>query len=228
MVRTKNISFAIVLTVLAAGCTTERMRTVAPDKPLPLDHDAGIIVGSITGVTAEHYWAISHVPYAKEDGSVTGWFESASKMTNAFWFRHSMTPGYAGPDPGLEDVLGRVFAVSLPPGKYALFPPGATYENQPVPITPAPFEVIAGVVKYIGRIQLHGCVYTPKNKRVWRGYINASYPSIRDTWEIDSVLLSRKYPDLEKQEVVISIIDDHAWRGLAPILESAIETDCTP
>lgn len=228
MLRNTNIKFAVILIALSAGCSTELMRTIDPEKPLPTDRDTGIIVGSITGVTAWHYWTIGQVPYAKIDGTVSGWFESASKMTNAFWHKHSVVPGYPGPDPGLEDVIGRVFAVSLPVGKYELFPSGEQYKNQLVDITPAEFEVIPGAVKYIGRIELHGCVYTPRNRRTWRGYINASVPTIMDMWDMDRVLLLNKYPELKKQEVIVSIIDDRAWQGLGAELESKMETNCRP
>lgn len=220
--------FAVIPIALSAGCSTELMRTIDPNKPLPTGRDIGIIVGSITGVTAKHYWTIGQVPYEKIDGSVSGWFESASKMSNAFWHEHSMTPGYPGPDSGLEDVLGRVFAVSLPAGKYALFPSGVKHKDPLVTISPAQFEVTPGVVKYIGRIQLHGCVYTPRNRRAWRGYINASTPTIADMWDIDSLLLYKKYPELKKREIVLSLIDDHAWKGLGAILESQMETTCRP
>lgn len=228
MLRNIYSKLAVLLIALSTGCSTELMRTIDPEKPLPGGRDIGIIVGSITGVTAKHYWSIGQVPYGKKDGSVSGWFESASKMTNAFWYEHSMTPGYPGPDPGLEDVIGRVFAVSLPAGKYALFPSGVKYKNPLVTITPAEFEVTPGIVKYIGRIHLHGCIYTPRNRRVWRGYINASVPTIEDMWDTDRVLLFKKYPELKKSEILLSLISDRAWQGLGAILESTMETNCQP
>lgn len=223
-----GIQLTLLLASLSAGCSTDLMQTIDPARPLPSGPDTGIVVGSITGVTVEHYWSVGAVPYAKEDGAVAGWFESGSKMTNAFWHKHSMTPGHPGPDPGLEDVLGRVFAVALPAGRYALFPAGRQYEDSPIAISPAAFEVVAGAVQYIGRIELGGCVYHPKNRRSWRGFINAAVPGIVDSWAVDREVLYGKYPQLQGREIVMALIDDSAWQGRAALLEASMETDCQP
>lgn len=222
------ISIAIMLAALSAGCSMQQMQTLDPEQPLPTGQDIGIVVGSITGVTAEHYWEVGMVPYASKDGAVSGWFASASKLTHAFWHEHSMTPGYPGPDPGLEAVIGRVFAVALPAGSYQLFPAGKWHEGTPVAISPATFEVVAGAVQYISRIELSGCVYHPKNRRTWRGFINASVPAVVDKWDVDRQLLYAKYPQLRSREISLTVIDASAWQGRAARLESSMETDCQP
>lgn len=215
-----------VLLAICTGCSTDLMRTIDPEQPILLSKDVGIIVGSITGMQAEHYWELGAIPYGKSDGPISGWIESGSKMTNAFWHEHMLIPGKAKPDPGLEAVTGRVFALSLPAGSYALFPTGVKYKNPFVAIEPATFDVNPREIKYIGRIQFQACLYEPKNRRVWRGYINASVPSIMDMWAIDRELLLVKYPELSKFEIVNSTVDDRNWQGLADELESKIETNC--
>jgi len=218
--------FYAALVLFCGGCSLERMKVISPDAPLPLNSESGVVVGSITAVTAEHYWEIGAVTYERADGSVSGWIESASRTTNAFWFKHSMTPGYPGPDAGLEREIGRVFAIVLPAGRYALYPSG-THNYEPfIAIAPAAFEVLPRQVIYIGRIQLRGCIYTPSNKRAWRAYINASVPAIEDHWDTDRELLLRKYPALNEHAVVLSLIDDQVWEGLEVSLESKLETRC--
>lgn len=216
----------VALLAISTGCSTDLMRTIDPEQPILLSKDVGIIVGSITGMQAEHYWELGAIPYGKSDGPISGWIESGSKMTNAFWHEHTLIPGKSKPDPGLEAVTGRIFALSLPVGSYALFPTGVKYKSPFVAIEPARFEVNPGEIKYIGRIQFQACLYEPKNRRVWRGYINASVPSIMDMWVIDREFLLIKYPELSKFEIVNSTIDDRNWQGLANELESKIETNC--
>ena len=223
-----RLGCVVVLLVIFTGCSTDQMRTIDPVRPIVMDENTGMIVGSITGLTYEHCWAVGAVPYGKVGGAVSGWLESGSKMTNAFWIEHSMTPGMPGPDPGLEDVIGRVFAVTLPAGSYALFPSGVNNKDPLITIEPAQFEVKAGEIKYIGRIQLQACLFTPRVPRIHRGFINASIPSIKDMWEQDKITLHRKYPELTRFGIVISPIDDKQWHGLIDVVESKMETNCRP
>jgi hypothetical protein len=132
--------------LLLQGCLFPGMHSINPDQPLALSPNTGLIVGSVTAPKVMHYWEISHFRYRHLEQSTAGVLESASPTANLLWMKDKpLQPGGTGPDAGLEQQLGRLFAVELPAGRYEIYgldTPGLLLFQMP----PVLFEVRAGEI----------------------------------------------------------------------------------
>lgn len=184
-----------------------------------------MIVGSVTAPRVLHYWEISHFRYRKLGESKSGVLESASPTSNAFWIKDQpIQPGGTGPDPGLEQQLGRLFAVELAAGAYEIFQLDVN-RRLLIHMQPVRFEVQAGEILYIGNLHVHYCLYKP-DRRVYRSYVNAGIPSVRDEAQRDLPLLIRKFPALTGASILPAVIDDNAWQELEKTGLPSLETEC--
>lgn len=219
--------------ILLQACSLDPVRNIDPDRPVTLSPGMGMIVGSVTAPRIGHYWEISHFQYRRLGESYSGTLQSASPSSNALWIKnHPVQPGGTVPDPGLEQQLGRLFAVELPAGVYEIFQLDMNmgrwnYSNSGLLMymQPVRFEVRLGEILYIGNLHVRYCLYKP-DRRVYRGYVNAGIPSIRDEAQRDLPLLLRKFPVLAGSNIVPAVIDDTAWEELEKTGLPTLETEC--
>lgn len=207
------------------ACSFDPVRNIDPNLPVTLSQETGMIVGSVTAPRVEHYWEVSHFHYRKLGDSKSDVLESASPTANFLWMKdRPIQPAGTGPDPGLEQQLGRLFAVELAAGTYEIYQldsPGIVLIRMP----PVRFEVRSGEIVYIGNLHVRYCIYTP-DRRAYRGRINGGIPSVRDEAQRDLPLLARKFPALAGKKIQPAIIDDAAWQGLEKTGLPSLETRC--
>jgi hypothetical protein len=186
-----------------------------------------MIVGSVTAPMVLHYWEISKFRYRKLGESKSGMLESASATANFFWMKDKpMQPGGTGPDAGLEQQLGRLFAVELTAGVYEIYELGAP--RILVRMQPLHFEVRPGEILYLGNLHVHYCLYKPDpGRRAYRSFINGGIPSVRDEAQRDLPLLLRKFPALTEANIIPAVIDNNAWQDLEKTGLPSLETDCS-
>jgi len=210
---------------LLQACSSNPVKSIDSNQPITLSPGTGMIVGSVTAPRVMHYWEKSNFRYRKLGESKSGSLESATPTSDFLWIKdHPIQPGGLGPDPGLEAQLGRLFAVKLAAGTYEIYrldkKSGLLIHMQPVR-----FEVRGGEILYIGNLHVRFCLYKP-DRRVYRGYINAGIPSVRDESQRDLPLLLQKFPALAGMNIMQTVIDDYAWRGLENTGLPSVETDC--
>jgi len=202
--------FAVSLALLNA-CVVGNDRNISPTQPVLLAPETGLVVGSVTAPMVQHYWDISHFRYRKPGGVDSGALESASPTGDFLWFKGlAIQPGGKGPDPGLEGELGRLFAVELEAGTYEIY----QLHGSRGPLTnlqPARFVVLPGEILYLGNLHVRYCLYKPDH-RVYRSYVAAGIPSVRDKLQRDLALLRRKFPALARSNISPAVIDDSAWQ----------------
>jgi hypothetical protein len=185
-----------------------------------------MVVGSVSAPRVEHYWEISHFRYRKLGSKKSGVLESASPMSPSWFGSHPTQPGGVGPDPGLDQQLGRLFAVELAAGIYEIYQldtPGVLL----IHMQPVRFEVRPGEILYLGNLHVRYCLYTP-NKRSWRGRINGGIPSVRDEVKRDLPLLVSKFPALQGKNILPAVINDNVWKELERTGLPSLESKCSP
>jgi len=173
----------------------------------------------------QHYWDISHFRYRKLGGKDSGVLESASPTGDFLWIKSlAIQPGGKGPDPGLEDELGRLFAVELEAGTYEIYQLHGNKGPQ-TQMQPTRFVVRPGEILYLGNLHVHYCLYKP-DQRVYRGNVSAGIPSVRDKVQRDLPLLRRKFPALARSNISSAVIDDSAWQELQKIELRQSDMEC--
>jgi len=220
---------------LLQACSLDPVRNIDPERPITLSPGTGMVAGSVTAPRVWHYWEISHFRYRKLGESYSGTLQSASPGSNALWIKnHPVQPGGTVPDPGLEQQLGRLFAVELPAGTYEIFQLDmnmgrwlSSDHGLLIHMQPVRFEVRSGEILYIGNLHVRFCQYSP-DRRVYRGRVNAGIPSVRDEAQRDLPLLLRKFPALKGSNILPAVIDDTAWQELEKTGLPATETECDP
>jgi len=216
--------FGVSLPLLNA-CSFGHAKDLDPNQPLLLAPETGLIVGSVTAPKVQHYWDISRFRYRKLDDSKSGVLESASPTTDFLWKKGlTVQPGGTGPDPGLEDQLGRVFAVELSAGTYEIYQLDGS-KGLLTHMQPARFVVRPGEIRYLGNLHVRYCLYKPHH-RVYRSYVNAGIPSVRDEGQRDLPLLRRKFPALAGSSILTAVIDDSAWQELQRATVGTPGTEC--
>ena len=214
----------IALCMLQA-CSFDNVKNIDPNQQVTLSPGAGIIVGSVTAPRVQHYWEISRFRYRKLGDSKSGVLESASPIANFLWMKdRPIEPGGTGPDAGLEQQLGRLFAVELAAGTYEIYQLDAAGELL-VHMQPLRFEVRSGEILYLGNLHVRYCLYTP-DRRAYRSYVNGGIPSVRDEAQRDVPLLARKFPTLKGTNILPAVIDDNAWQDLEKTGLPSHETSC--
>lgn len=210
---------------LLQACSLDQVKNIDPSQQITLSPGTGMIVGSVTAPKVEHYWDIIHFRYRKLGDSKSGVLESASPVANFLWMKdRPVQPGGIGPDPGLEQQLGRLFAVELVAGTYEIYQldaPGILL----IHMRPLRFEVRSGEILYLGNLHVRNCLYTP-DRRAYRSYVNAGIPSVRNEAQRDLPLLTRKYPALTGTNIIPAVIDDNAWQELEKTGLPSLETRC--
>ena len=202
-----------------------QVKNIDPNRPVALSPGTGIIVGSVTAPMVLHYWDICLFHYRKLGDSKSGVLESASPTANLLWMKdRPIEPGGTGPDPGLEQQLGRLFAVELAAGTYEIYQLD-TRETALIHMQPVRFEVRSGEIIYIGNLHVHYCLYTP-DRHAYRGRINGGIPSVHDEAQRDLPLLVRKFPALAGAKILPAVIDDDAWQELEKTGLPSLETKC--
>lgn len=211
--------------LLLPGCVIDRQAGIDPGKAIILSPDTGIVVGSVTAPMVQHYWEIGHFRYRRLGESTGGVLESASATANYHWGKNRpIEPWGVGPDAGLEQELGRLFAVELPAGTYEIYQLDARGRAL-IDMPPVRFEVTAGAVRYLGNLHVAYCLYAP-DLPSYRGYINAGLPSVRDQSQRDLRLLLQKFPSLKDKPIGTAVIDDSAWKNLQQTGLPSPETEC--
>jgi len=220
--------FGIALSLLH-GCSfyglLDAVDNINPNQPITLTPGTGMIVGSVTAPRVGQYWEISRFRYRKPGESESGVLESASPISNALWIKgQPVLPGWTVPDPGLEQQLGRLFAVELAAGTYEIFQLDSN-RRLLIHMQPLRFEVQAGEILYLGNLHVRYCLYKP-DRRVFRSYVNAGIPSVRDEAQRDLPLLLRKFPALTGSNILPAVIDDKVWQELEKTGLPSLETEC--
>lgn len=210
---------------LLNACSFGQAKDIDPNQPVKPNPQTGIIVGSVTAPMVQHYWDISHFRYRKTGESKSGVLESASPTSDFLWIRgHAIQPGGTGPDPGLEHQLGRVFAVELMAGTYEIYQLDGN-NRLLTQMQPARFVVRPGEIQYLGNLHVRYCLYKP-DRRVYRSYVSAGIPSVRDESTRDLPLLRRKFPALSASDILPAVIDDSVWQELQKTENHPPDTEC--
>ena len=188
--------------VAATGCSL--VYSPAPDltrrdEVMDLSRVA-VLVGSVTQSDPQ-------LPVRNPHSEVTFSFENVAG--GGRFFLHNARLGWTGAaaDKGLEAEHGRLFAVPLEPGTYALTRVSMWVQAQVDVVLPDPPRVTvgAGDVVYIGNLEIENCysVYVrPDGERV-RQTVVGGFPSVTDRSERDLNLLRTTYPVL--REAVIDV-----------------------
>jgi hypothetical protein len=210
---------------LLQACSPNLVKNIDPDQPLFLSPGAGLITGSVTAPKVFHYWVVARFRYRQLDQSESRLLESATPTSNFLWIEDlPIQASASGPDPGLEQELGRLFAVELPAGTYEIYQLESEGELL-IHMPPVRFEVRAGEISYLGNLNVRNCLYRP-DQRVYRGYVNAGIPSVRDESQRDLPLLMRKFPALTGASIIPAVIDDAVWQDLENTGLPSSETQC--
>jgi len=212
---------------LLHGCSLDTVNNLDPNQPVTLSPGTGMIVGSVTSPIVQHYWEVAHFRYRKLGESKSGVLESASPTANFLWKKNRpIEPGGTGPDQGLEQQLGRLFAVELAVGTYEIYQLD-TAGKILIHLQPVRFDVRSGEILYLGNLHVRFCIYTP-NRRVYRSYVNGAIPSVHNEAQRDLPLLARKFPVLKGMKILPAIINDDAWQELEKTGLPSLETSCKP
>jgi hypothetical protein len=210
---------------LLQACSANQVKNIDPDQSLFLSSGTGLITGSVTAPKVFHYWVVTRFRYRQLDHSESRLLESASPTSNFLWMENlPIQPSASGPDPGLEQELGRLFAVELPEGTYEIY----QLESEGkllILMQPVRFEVRAGQISYLGNLNVRNCLYRP-DQRVYRSYVNAGIPSVRDESPRDLPLLILKFPALTGASIGMAVIDDAVWQDLENTGLPGPETQC--
>jgi len=215
--------FGMSLALLNA-CALGKNTDIDPGRPVMPAKETGLVVGSVTAPMVQHYWDISRFRYRMLGKAESGALESASPTADFLWIKGlAIQPGGTGPEPGLEEELGRLFAVELETGIYEIYQLDGN--NGPLmQMQPARFMVQPGEILYLGNLHVRYCLYKP-DRRVYRSYVSAGIPSVRDEAQRDLPLLRRKFPALARSKILPAVIDDSAWQELqeTELLQSDME-----
>ena len=179
---------------LNAGCSRIAQKNIDGDTSSIVHPGGGMIVGSVTAPKVLHYHKTAVLRYRalSDDGKPGGVLTSGR------------TPGWQPTIPkcaqdGLEQECGRLFAVSLPAGRYEIFEVSAIPGNESYKvIPPLRFTVLEGKVAYLGNLHV---VYCHGSFHSMRGGILGGDISIRDELDRDAALLKSKYTHLNGVDI---------------------------
>jgi hypothetical protein len=211
MTRWKRAFVAALTLVIAVGslaaCAVQK--NISPDEPLLPLGDDGVIVGSITAPLVGYKGEVMLFEYAAEDGESEGYLTSGSRWRN--WY---MDAGLEPFDPGLEAQLGRMFAVRLPSGTFAIKDVWM-HSRTPRVYAPATFVVLPGEVTYIGNFDVDFCV-GPVTSHRWNAI--GFRLSLLDEEARDLPLVRKRFPRVHALPIKKRLLDAHGWPaiGCAP------------
>jgi hypothetical protein len=206
----RHLALLLVLCPLA-GCQYGH-RVESTEFAFDPERGNGVIVGSVTETTGGSRPDNVYFGFARSDGTNRGLLATnattmAGDVLVGFMFSHSDFAREAG-------VRGRVFAVELPPGDYALL--GWLIESGRITLTPiqAPplrFSVRRGEVTYVGNLNM---VLTDTNGSLWSS-VSSGEARIDDRAERDLPILVTRYATLRNHTIAKQLVDGTPWRGLS-------------
>lgn len=85
--------------------------------------------------------------------------------------------------------------------------------------------MLPGEILYLGNLHVRYCLYKP-DRRVYRSYVTAGIPSVRDEAQRDLPLLRHKFPALGGSHILPALIDDSAWQEAQETELRQLEMEC--
>ena len=214
---------SIVLAALVLSGCAFNTSSVDKDFALTPEADAGLIIGSATLGEGSH-WSPASFRFHFSKVEKTGLFGGKdSGFISAFPYNSIMRRTEPS---DFKTATGTVFAISLAPGDYVFdnwdLDNGETASIHPVNPKPLTFTVRKGEATYIGNLHMH--LLRGRYQR-GVGFIGSGKPAILDQSARDIPLILERYPNIERQDIIVRIIDDRPWGGKGP--PSRVEAQLT-
>lgn len=213
---TQNVlrALGIVFTALVLSACAFNTSSVDNDFTFTPEADAGLIIGSAT-LGEGYHWSPASFRFHFSKVEKTGLFGGKdSGFISAFPYNSIMRRTEPS---DFKTATGTVFAISLAPGDYVFdnwdLDNGETASIHPVNPKPLKFTVRKGKATYIGNLHMH--LHKGRYQR-GVGFIGSGKPAILDRAARDIPLLLERYPNIERQDINIRIIDDRPWGGKGP------------
>lgn len=198
-------------TLLLTGCAAKSVEQNFAFSP---EAETGLVIGSATSSKKySHFDTTTYFRYAKAGGLGALDLKTAGFIQPR---RRSFTLGPRA-DSEFQDADGSLFALSLAPGDYVFETWEVLNGNNGV-ISPTernsiPFTVRKGQAVYIGNLHMH----LGRGKNIFGVTIIAdARPEITDQSQRDIPMLLQRYPNLKREDITITILDDRPWGGKGP------------
>jgi len=142
-------------------------------------------------VNGDRNFHVSNAPH-------TGWLNGPERKT----------------DPGLENVAGKLFSVSIVPGEYELVRATIWLQfSKDVEFDPGPrFQIGPGEIAYIGSLEVTNCysLYIAPNGERRRQTVVGGFIDVRDASDRDLPALRTVFPSLQQAAIIKRVIDSDA------------------
>lgn len=207
----------VIAALLLSGCAAKSVEQEFTFSP---EAETGLIIGSATSSKEySNFDTTTYFRYAKADGLGT------LDLSTAGFIQPRRRSFMLGPrsDSEFQDADGSLFALSFAPGDYVFETWEVLNGNNgvisPIDRNSVTFTVRKGEAIYIGNLHMN----LRKGQNVFGiSIIAGARPEILDKSERDIPMLLKRYPNLKREDITISILDDRPWGGkgaghLAPV-----------